>query len=288
MESPTVTLVESLLLAVIHGFSRFVPVNGEAHEAILNRFLGFPSASPEWIATFALGALLALLLYFIHDWASIFSSFIQVVLYRKRPMTLDERLPFFLLLCMGIPFAVLFSLLRRLHLDSLLGLQLEIQAWLPWSLAGGTLMLFLASRWSKRTQGLFNLGMLDSVLFGAGQALSWIPGMGGTLGMLGVSQLRNYHLEAATKLACLMSLPFVVFEAWGSRDLVLWGQVEPIPGTSWFQWGLALLASLLAGLFALKTLNEQIRQAGFGKLLAYRIFVLVVIVVGQWTLAGSP
>ena len=189
---------------------------------------------------------------------------------------------------MGIPFAVLFSLLRRLHLDSLLGLQLEIQAWLPWSLAGGTLMLFLASRWSKRTQGLFNLGMLDSVLFGAGQALSWIPGMGGTLGMLGVSQLRNYHLEAATKLACLMSLPFVVFEAWGSRHLVLWGQVEPIPGTSWFQWGLALLASLLAGLFALKTLNEQIRQAGFGKLLAYRIFVLVVIVVGQWTLAGSP
>ena len=181
MESPTMTLVESLLLAIIHGFSRFVPVNGEAHEAILSRFLGFPSASPEWIATFALGALLALLLYFIHDWASILSSFIQVVLYRKRPMTLDERLPFFLLLCMGIPFAVLFSLLRRLHLDSLLGLQLEIQAWLPWSLAGGTLILFLASRWSKRTQGLFNLGMLDSVLFGAGQALSWIPGMGGTL-----------------------------------------------------------------------------------------------------------
>jgi undecaprenyl-diphosphatase len=271
------TLIESLALAALHGFSRFVPISFEAHESLLQYFLHFPSSSPEWRTTFALGALVALVLYFIHDWASILSSLIQVAVYRKRPMTLDERLPFFMLFCMAIPFAGLWYLLRQTGIGSLEMIQESHAHWIVGALAVSSVLLHFSSRWSRKNKGLFDLGVVDGFLFGIGQAISWIPGVGGTLGILGVSQLRNYHLEAATKIACLMSLPFVAFEALQGITAIQWGTGEPIAGTSWYQWGFTLLVAAGASLLALRMLNEQIRQFGFGRLIAYRIVLAAVI-----------
>jgi undecaprenyl-diphosphatase len=271
------TLIESLALAALHGFSRFVPISSEAHETLLQRFLHFPSTTPEWRTTFALGALIALLLYFIHDWASILSSLIQVAVYRKKPMTLDERVPFFMLFCMAIPFAGLWLLVRQSGMETLELIRESHAHWIAGALAVSSVLLHLSSRWSKKNKGLFDLGVIDSLLFGVGQAISWIPGVGGTLGILGVSQLRNYHLEAATKIACLMSLPFLGFEALGGVAAIQWGTSEPFSGTSWYQWGFTLLISMGAALLALRVLNDQIRQSGFGRLLVYRIILAAVL-----------
>ena len=83
------TLIESIILAALHGFGRFIPISSDAHTSLLQGFLSFPLPDAAWKTTFALGTLLALILYFIHDWASILSSLIRVVVYRKRPMTLN-------------------------------------------------------------------------------------------------------------------------------------------------------------------------------------------------------
>jgi undecaprenyl-diphosphatase len=271
------TLLESLALAALHGFSRFVPISSEAHENLLQHFLNFPQSGAEWRTTFALGSLIALTLYFIHDWASIASSLIQVAIYRKRPMTLDERMPFFMLFCMSIPFAGLWYLLRVSGNESLGALQESYSAWIAGSLALSSVLLHLSNRWSKKNKGLFDLGIFDSSLFGLGQAISWIPGAGGPLGLLVVSQLRNYHLEAATKAACLMSLPFVAFEALNGLQSIQWGAAEAFNGTSWYQWGFALLFAMAFSLLALRVLNEQIRQFGFGRLVIYRLAVAAAL-----------
>lgn len=269
------TLIESLVLAALHGFGRFVPISSETHTRFLERFLPFSAPDSGWKATFALGALLALTLYFIHDWASILSSFIRVTAYRKRPMTLDERYPFFMLFCVAIPFATLWAVFKQFDLSSFESFQELLARWELAGLIGGTLFLFFAERWSKKSRGPFDLGILDSIILGIGQLASWIPGVGGTLGMLGISQLRNYHLEAATKSTCLMSLPFIAYEAFHGLGGIQWKTSEPLPNTSWFQWSLALFVSTVGAFIALRVLNEQIRQNGFGKLILYRALVTV-------------
>ncbi len=277
------TLLESMALAALHGFSRFVPVSSEAHESLLQHFLNFPQSGAEWRTTFALGSLIALTLYFIHDWASIASSLIQVAVYRKRPMTLDERMPFFMLFCMMIPFAGLWYLLRITENDSLGALQESHSTWIAGSMALTSVLLHLSSRWSKKGKGLFDLGIFDSLLFGMGQVISWIPGVGGPLGLLMVSQLRNYHLEAATKAACLMSLPFVALEALQGIQGIQWGAPEAFGGTSWYQWGFALVVATAFSLLALRVLNEQIRQFGFVRLAIYRLVVAAALAGIQFT-----
>jgi len=271
------TLIETLASAVIHGFSRFVPISGEAHHWLLEKLLNFPSPNEGWSATFALGSLISLLVYFVHDWASMLSSVVQVLIYRKRPMTLDERLPFFILFCAAIPVFLLWLLSTKFQQGSLAELQSLAGHWMVPGLISSTILLLMTSRWSRRNRGPFDLNILDSVLFGVGQAISWIPGVGGTLGLLAASQARNYHLETATKNASLFSLPFLMIELSRGLSQIGWHSGEPLPGCSWVQWTLALILAAGTSFIGLRVLNESVRKHGFGRLLTYRSFVAALI-----------
>ncbi|MBU6374496.1 MAG: hypothetical protein KGQ59_00720 [Bdellovibrionales bacterium] len=270
--------MESLVLATLQGFGRIIPMSSETQIKFFQRF--YPTALPDdaWNATFALGALIALLLYFVHDWASILSSLIQVTIFRKRPMTLDERYPFFIALCASIPAIALAFLIHKLELPSLFAIQESLASWEIGGLVGGTALLFFAERWSKRNRGPFDLGVLDSIALGVGQLISWIPGIGGTLGMLSVSQLRNYHLEATTKSVCLLSLPFIVVELAQGSAQIHWSEAEPMLGISWLQWGLSLFVCTISAFIALRILNEHFRRTGFKKLIGYRAVVTAIAI----------
>src|SRR4051812_7555339 len=92
------TTFQAILYAIIHGFSDFLPVSATAHHKLVAYLVGWPEPAGPMIGALSLGSLLALLVYFRHDWASMISCFLQVILFRKKPMTLDERLPLFLTL----------------------------------------------------------------------------------------------------------------------------------------------------------------------------------------------
>ncbi|MEN9722732.1 MAG: hypothetical protein RJB38_718 [Pseudomonadota bacterium] len=273
------TLIESIALAIIHGFCRFIPASAPAHEALLHRFLGFPLADAPWKATFSLACLMALLLYFIHDWLSIFSSFLQVLIFRRKPMTFDERFPFFLLLSALLPVAMGWYLAHPAGAENWQRIQSLSLQFLAVPILVGSLVLWASERWSRKSRGLFDLSALDSVLFGLAHLTAWIPGLDGGVLALTSSQLRNYHWEGATKILCLLALPFLMSEALPAFSLIGWGTPEPIPSVSWFQWVLALLVGAGSAFIGLRMLNEQIRQNGPRQLIVYRVLVGAVLVV---------
>src|SRR5688500_4363467 len=92
------TTLQAVIFAILQGFSEFFPVSAAAHRKLLAYFVGWPEPSGDFMGALYLGSFLAVFLFFIHDWASLLSSLIQVIVYRRKPMTLDERLPFFLIL----------------------------------------------------------------------------------------------------------------------------------------------------------------------------------------------
>lgn len=275
------TLLESLVLAVIHGLSRFLPLGAEAHEKLLQQTLGWPAAEPVWKSTFAVGSLLALLVFFIHDWASILSSFLQLVFGRKKPMTFDERFPFFLIFCTALPAGTYWYLKEQMGMDPELlpepFFKGDSSLLLLGGMAVGAGLLWFAGQWSKRTRGLFDLDILDSLIFGLGQCLGAIPGLNGSTGMMSLALLRNYHLEAATKLVGLFSLPLVSFEAGRALSVIDWHSSAPISGSSWLQWLLCVAVSAAATFFGLRVLTDQIRKNGYGRWIGYRLLVSVVL-----------
>ena len=178
---------------------------------------------------------------------------------------------------MIVPFAGIFYASSRLEMESLESLRDHLTSWTLPGLIGGSVLLWLSERWSRKNRGPFIIGVADSVLLGFGQLFSWIPGVGGILGMISVSQFRNYHLEAATKIACLMSLPFVCYEALHGIHSIQWASSEPLPAVSWFHWGFSVTISTIGAIAALKILNEQLVRSGFGKVIAYRLLIAMAM-----------
>ncbi|MGZ3697932.1 MAG: undecaprenyl-diphosphate phosphatase, partial [Bdellovibrionota bacterium] len=84
---------QAIVYGIIHGFTEFLPVSSSAHQSLVPFLLGWQAPNGPLFGAFAIGTFAALMVYFRHDWASMISCFIQVILFRKRPMTLDERLP---------------------------------------------------------------------------------------------------------------------------------------------------------------------------------------------------
>lgn len=275
------TLIESLALALLHGFSQFVPISAEAHEVLLARVLHFPGADEAWRTTFALAALAALVLYFLHDWLSILSSFLQTLIFRKRPMTLDERFAFFMAICTAAPVLGLWYLNHYWGISTLFAFRIRLGTFLVPILILSTMILHLAGRMNRKSKGPFDLNLPDSALFGLGQALAWFPGCGGVLGLVTVGQLRNYHLEAVTKFASLLSLPFLLIECLQGWNLVQWGMATPFGETSWAQWGAAFSAAATSAFFGVRLLNNGLRRSGFGRLVSYRIVIALILAALQ-------
>jgi len=196
-------------------------------------------------------------------------------------MTFDERFLFFLIAAILLPSAGYWYVQQQLGIDPGSILDSYRGVAMPAALLGGALLLVMGQRWNRRNKGLFDLNGLDSVTFGAGQCLAVLPGSSGALGMMIVALFRNYHLEAATKLIALFSLPFIGFTALnGLAHLDLHG-AQPIAGVGWLQWGTSVAVAGAATYFGLKVLTDQIRRTGYGAWIAYRI-VLALGMLGLY------
>src|SRR5437763_1317107 len=112
------TAFQAIVYAILRGFTQFLPVSWDAHQQLFPFVTHWPPVSGAMNGALALGSLLALLIYFRHDWASQISCFLQVLIFRKRPMTLDERLPLFILISIA-PLLAAGNALREhvIHLE---------------------------------------------------------------------------------------------------------------------------------------------------------------------------
>src|SRR5580704_14566314 len=92
------TTFQATVYAIFHGFTQILPVSENAHRILLAYLLDWPEPAGAFKGALSLGSLLAILIYFIHDWASMISCSLQCILFRKKPMTIDERMPIFILI----------------------------------------------------------------------------------------------------------------------------------------------------------------------------------------------
>jgi undecaprenyl-diphosphatase len=98
--------VETLIQIVIQAITLQLPVHSGLHETTLVKLASLPELSLELKQSLSLGALLAVLFAFRYDWTAMLTGMLRALLERRRLMTLDERLPFFLLLSLIPPWLV--------------------------------------------------------------------------------------------------------------------------------------------------------------------------------------
>lgn len=270
------TTFQAILYGIVHGFSEFLPVSSAAHGKLVAYMLGWPAPEGALTGALALGGFLAGLIYFRHDWASIISSFLQVIIFRKKPMTLDERLPLFLALT-ALPAGLAWFYSR----EWLAGIE-----WTPPLLAAVLVVsgmpLLFAESFGRKNKGMFDWSWFDCLFIGVWHVGTFVPGWGQITGALQGSLLRNYNREAAAKYGLFALTPILGATAFLKLRGVNLGDASPAEGLSWLSFAMATATTFFTGLLAIGGLMRQLQKKSVSGFFGYRLFAASALIAVYW------
>ena len=189
-------LVSALILAVIQGFTEWLPVSSSGHLVIFEGILGYKGGL-EFDVALHFGTLMAVFVYFGKEITDIFKDFVSGKL-----KTDNGKLALFLIVA-SIPAGIVGFLLRNFYSTFS---DLRVIA-LGFGITG--LLLLIASLEFKKED---NLSYWKSFLIGIAQAIAIIPGISRSGATISSGVLLGLKEREAMKFSFLMSIP-VIFGA---------------------------------------------------------------------------
>lgn len=275
------TTFEAALFAAIGGVAQILPISFETHQWALSFFTGWSPPPSGLRGALLASTLLAVLIRFRHDWASIVSTFLQVLIFRKKPMTLDERLPLYLALSL-LPVAGVGIYLREPVAEVL-----SDPVWMGLALIGFSLPLWVSESWGRKTRGMVDWNWLDCLLVGAGLALYWVPGAGAPLGCLALALLRNYQREAAAKYLFYSLTIILAIDAFGGLRQLDFSGPQPTPGVSWLTFSTAVTVGLVTSFGILGWFLARVERGTLRSYGTYRVALGMAILGWHWAGANG-
>jgi undecaprenyl-diphosphatase len=200
-----VTLLSAVLLGIVQAATEFLPVSSTAHLLVFGELLGNDLGDPRFRAFTTIiqsGTTLAVLVYFRTEIASLVSAGVRSLVRGKPLETPESRLGWYIVLG-TIPAAVAGKLLER-----------RIEALGNWVIAGSLVMLglvlLLAERVARHERHVEDVGPLDALLIGCGQALALVPGSSRSGTTITAGMLLGLTREAAARFSFLLSVPIIL------------------------------------------------------------------------------
>lgn len=195
--------MRALILGIVQGITEFLPVSSSAHLVLTPWLLQWENPGLAFDAMLHLGTLLAVVAYFWRDlWELVVSGLVSI---RERSLGDDpnRRMAWFIVIG-TLPAAVLGFALEDFF-EGLFGAPLRVGV----LLLGTGLLLASSERWSRRRQDLAELGLLDALFVGLGQALAIAPGISRSGATISAGLARGLGREAAARFSFLLSVPIV-------------------------------------------------------------------------------
>ncbi len=268
------TLVQALVYALVHGVTQFLPVSVETHLLILSEVLGWATPGAALMAALSIGSAAALLVFYRHDWASLVSSFLRVVLLRRKPMTLDERLPFYLLLTWAPYFLAAEPLREALSLSNPnLG-----QAAL--GLIVFSFPLAFAERLSRSNRSQLDWTWKTALWLGFAQLLAVLPGSDAMTLFWIAAMVVHYRREAAVKYAMLAAMPRILTSAVQLGSELNFSAPAAGSDLSWLSFALGIVVAFAGASLAIASWVRHAERRGVTPYWVYR--VLIGVAAGGW------
>lgn len=202
------TLVQAIIATIVGVFSEIYPLAPGAHQSLLEYFFGWNVSHPRLQGALELGIFLSLIIALRHDILSQVSSLIEIVLYRKKPKAMDERMPIFVLIAL-VPAILTFIFFRQ---SAILPTEKPFLFAALFGLSGLPMAFF--DYYTRKNKSIYDWNGLDAMLVGIGSAAVIMPEIGRTTGAFTFSALRNYKREGAAKFILFIATPLIGLSAW--------------------------------------------------------------------------
>jgi undecaprenyl-diphosphatase len=255
---------QAAILALLQGFTEFLPISSSAHLVIPSLLLGWADQGLAFDVAVHVGTLSAVVLYFRRDLTA-FAVSLGLGLAR-REMNAGCRE----VLCLGV--ATLPVVASGLLLNDLVESQLRTLPVIASTTLVFGLALGLADRVARRGRDR-GLTLSVAVLVGLAQALAPIPGVSRSGITMTAALLLGLGRQRAARFAFLLSIP-VIAGAGLLKASDLLALDSPVP---WLQLGLAATLAGLTAYLCIATFLRLLDRIGLMPFVYYRVALAVVL-----------
>jgi len=273
-------LYQAILLAVIQGFTEFLPISSSAHLALAPWLLGWKDQGLAFDIALHFGTLIAVLAYFFRDWLQILGAAIGQE-WGYDPDLRENPNMLWWLAAGSIPIGVIGWFAKD---------AVETTLRSPWvigfmMISVGLLMGWADSR-ARRQKTISHVTLLDAVAIGIAQALAVIPGTSRSGITITAGLLRGFDRAPAARFSFLLSTPAIAAAAADAfHDLYKAGGIQA-GERGVFVAGVA--ASAITGCFVISLFLRYLRRASLRFFVAYRIvFGILILALALFRRSGG-
>lgn len=212
-------ILKAVVYGIIQGLTEFIPVSSTAHLRVIPALLGWNDVGAAYTAVIQIGTLIATLIYFKKDIASLVSGFLEALKKRDFLTNCNSRL-FILIIAGTIPIGVCGLLFKKFIEGGARGLYVISAALILLAI-----VLFIAEKLGKKEKDFSQVTVKDGLIIGLAQALALIPGSSRSGVTITAGLFRNLKRDVAARYSFLLSIPAIglsgLYELYKERDVLL-------------------------------------------------------------------
>jgi undecaprenyl-diphosphatase len=257
----------------VEGLTEFLPISSTGHLTILESLLGHSPNDPDitaFTAIIQVGAVLATLIYFRHDFRRLIGAWVRGVFRPEFRDDIDYRQGWAVLIG-AIPIGIVGLLFKDQIETTLRSLWFVGSALILWS---G--VMYFADRTATQARDEKSVTWKDTLIIGVVQCMALIPGVSRSGATMSAGLMRGLDRVTVTKLSFFLSVPALT--AAGALQIV--DEFDAInTGVGWPATITATVVSFLVAYVAVAWLLKFIAKHTYTMFIVYRL-ILGVVVLG--------
>jgi len=195
---------DAIILGIVEGLTEFLPISSTGHLTIAEKVLGLQVDDPAvtgFTAVIQMGAILAVIVYFARDIASIARTWLLGLFRAEYRGHRDFRMGWYVIVG-TIPVGIVGLVFRDFIKNDLRTLWVVGVALIAWS---G--VMWAAERVARQDRSEKQLTMTDAVFIGVMQCFALIPGVSRSGATISAGLFRGLDRVTATRVSFFLSIP---------------------------------------------------------------------------------
>jgi undecaprenyl-diphosphatase len=265
-------IFQALVIGIVQGLTEFLPISSSGHLILVPYLLGWTDPflnSLAFSVMLHMGTLVALLVYFWHDWARLVPAGLAALRDRSFQGDPDRRMAW--LIAATLPPAVVLGVLLNDFFEEKVRQPLLVAA----MLVVGAAILWLADRAGRKSEPIERLGFRGAFGIGCAQALALVPGISRSGISISAGLGLGLTREAATRFSFLMATPVIAGAGLFELKKLVSGQVASDVNAGAIAIG--FLAAVVAGFAAIHVLLRFVRGHPMTVFVVYRILLAALV-----------
>ncbi len=259
--------LHAIALALLQGFTEFLPISSSAHLILLPRLLGWEDQGLAFDVAVHVGTLSAVVLYFRRELVPMARDWGHSLVSRQQ--TQNSRLAW-AVLWGTIPVGIA-GLVFKGYIETELRSELVIAA----TTIGFGLLLWWGDARGRGQRNEYSLSWRDILVIGIAQALALIPGTSRSGATMTAGLMLGLSREGAARFSFLLSIPVIVL-AGGLKGLDLIKEAVPV---DWGSMILGVVTSAITAYICIHLFLKLLERIGMLPFVIYRMVLGGVLLV---------